>query len=228
MADTLILHIETATKNCSVALSRGTQSLFSKSVFDEKYTHAESLHLLIEEALSKAKVKATELSAIHVSKGPGSYTGLRIGVSAAKGLAYSLGVPLLALGSLETLVWQAIEKHPGHQYYLPVIDARRTELYVQVFDAFGNALTPVSAELIEEGFFDRYQNKGALIIGDAAEKCALHLGDTFTYDKTALPDARYMQKRGLVLFEKEQFEDEAYFEPFYLKDFIAGKPKAIL
>jgi len=228
-----ILHIESSTLTCSVAVSRDGETIGLKESHDQSYSHSEKLVVYIDEAIKQAGLKPSDLDAVCVSKGPGSYTGLRIGVSAAKGLCYGLGIPLLSVGSLESMAYWAkaefADQLANVSFFRPMIDARRMEVYTQVFDASFNELHPVSAEIIDENSFASELKKGKVaFFGDGAAKCkqvinhpnAIFLDD---FNPSALGTIALAESK----FEQNQFEDVAYFEPHYLKDFVAGKPKQI-
>ncbi len=224
----IILCIESSTKNCSVALVEGRTLLDSKEEFNEKYSHAEKLTVFIQDILKESNLKTSDLSGVMVGKGPGSYTGLRIGVSVAKGLCYGLNIPLMSMTSTEVLFQQVIEDHPGFDFYIPMLDARRMEVYMSVFAPNGACLSKVESKVIDESSFSDYSNKKVLFFGDGAEKCSsLFPQEEFTFLNVS-PSASAMKKTAEEKFSQESFEDTAYFEPFYLKDFIAGKPKNIL
>ncbi|MGB0916927.1 MAG: tRNA (adenosine(37)-N6)-threonylcarbamoyltransferase complex dimerization subunit type 1 TsaB [Flavobacteriales bacterium] len=228
-----ILHIESATLTCSVAVAQNGQVLSLKESHDQSYSHSEKLVTYIDEAIKEAGLKASDLDAVCVAKGPGSYTGLRIGVSAAKGLCYGLEIPLISVGSLESMAhWATVNfkadlDEASHLY--PMIDARRMEVYTQPFDASLKALQPVTAEIIDEQSFASDLGKGKVaFFGDGAAKCK----DTLNHSNTMFlddfkPSARGMISLAEAKFKAKQFEDTAYFEPYYLKDFVAGKPKKI-
>lgn len=212
-----ILNIETSTKNCSVSLSESGIIVSGKDFANEGYSHAELLHVFIEEILANSKVDFNDLSAVAISKGPGSYTGLRIGVSAAKGFCFALDIPLI---SIDTLTILASQVSIGSGVIIPMIDARRMEVYSAVFDANNQKIRAVEAEVIDENsFFDYREN--IYIIGDCQEKIktVLH-NEKFIYLKNIVyPSANEM---GILSYEKlinKDFEDLAYFEPFYLKEF---------
>ncbi len=220
-----ILNIETATKNCSVSLSKNGKVIALKELNEGQFSHAEKLHTFIENVISDASISLQDINAVSVSKGPGSYTGLRIGVSTAKGLCFSLDKPLLSVETL-TLLANAIGV-AENEYIIPLIDARRMEVYSAVFDHNHQPIKETSAEIIDENSFLKYLNKGKVyFLGDGSEKCkniiqhknALFLDNYF-------PSAKYMSELSFKKFNEKEFEDIAYFEPFYLKNFIAGKPK---
>ena len=217
-----ILCIETATTNCSVALSVNGSVLSLKEDNSKGYSHAEKLHVFIEETLKETGIDKNNLNAIAVSKGPGSYTGLRIGVSAAKGLSFALDIPLISIPTLESLMYQAKD---DRQFYIPLIDARRMEVYSAIFDNDRKWVRETKAEILNETSFSDYLEKGQVIfLGSGAEKfknICKHPNANFNTD--ALPSAKELAQLAQSKFEQSDFEDVAYFEPFYLKDFIAGK-----
>lgn len=228
-----ILHIESSTLTCSIAISEQGKCLALKESHDLSYAHSEKLVVYIDDALSSIGKKPENLDAICVSKGPGSYTGLRIGVSAAKGLSYGLGIPLLAIGSLETMSHWAktnfSSQLAGVRYLVPMIDARRMEVYTALFDTELKQLKPVSADIIDESSFSsELSMEKVAFFGDGAAKCKdliVHENAVFVNDfKTS---AQAMISLAEHKFSIQDFEDVAYFEPYYLKDFVAGKPKKI-
>ena len=219
-----ILCIETATTNCSVALSvNGSVIAFKEdnpNGSQKGYSHAEKLHGYIEEVLSSGNILKSNLDAIAVSKGPGSYTGLRIGVSAAKGLCFALEIPLLSIPTLQSLSLQIEEKDT---YVIPLLDARRMEVYSAVFSS-EEKIRETTAEIVDENSFLDYLNeRKTVFIGDGVSKfktlCS-HPNAEFIEDK--LPSAKQMALLSEKKFKTNEFEDVAYFEPYYLKDFIAG------
>lgn len=215
-----ILNIETATKNCSVSVSADGATAALKEFAGEGYLHAEKLHVFIEEALQQAGIKYADLNAVAVSMGPGSYTGLRIGVSAAKGLCYALGIPLMAIDTLELLARQ-LKVENG--VIIPLLDARRMEVYSAVFDTQYSLLRKVEAEIITADSFSEY--KPVHLVGDGAAKCkAMLTDDKFIYhDNVIYPSAAQMAELSYNKYKISDTVDVAYFEPYYLKDFIAGK-----
>lgn len=221
---TAILNIETATKNCSVAIAVNGETKVLKEYAGEGYAHAEKLHVFIEEAAQEAGIPLHQLSAVAISTGPGSYTGLRIGVSAAKGLCYALNLPLIAVDTLELLA-RKITVDSG--LIVPLIDARRMEVYTTVFNTDYNKLTETTADIITEESFAEYT--GPLhLVGDGAAKCVGVLPEAkIVYHQDALyPSAAEMGALSYAKYKISDTVDVAYFEPFYLKDFIALKPKA--
>ncbi|WP_116789576.1 tRNA (adenosine(37)-N6)-threonylcarbamoyltransferase complex dimerization subunit type 1 TsaB [Flavobacterium psychrotrophum] len=216
-----ILNIETATKNCSVAVAEDGINRAVIEYAGEGYAHAEKLHVFIEEVLKETGIAFADLTAIAVSKGPGSYTGLRIGVSAAKGLCYALNIPLIAVDTLELLA-RKIKITEG--IIVPMIDARRMEAYTAVYSHDYTKVRETKAEIITEDFFAG-QPGVVHLIGDGAAKCATILTDAkFVYHQEVLyPSSIEMCALSFDAYKKSDTVDVAYFEPFYLKDFIAGK-----
>jgi tRNA threonylcarbamoyladenosine biosynthesis protein TsaB len=219
-----ILNLETATTNCSVSISLDGELVSIKEENTANYSHAEQLHIFIEEAL--AATSFSDIDAIAVSKGPGSYTGLRIGVSAAKGLCFSLDLPLISIPTLESMANQI--QVGEDEIILPVLDARRMEVYSCVFDDKYKEIRETKAEVIDENSFAEFSKfKKIHIIGSGAEKCEEILKQpNFKFYKEAFPSAKEMAKLGQKKFEANDFEDVAYFEPYYLKDFILQTKKA--
>ena len=222
----LILHLETATTNCSVALSEGTRLLCKKEL-NNGYTHNENLNLFIEEVLKQSEKEFAHLDAVSISVGPGSYTGLRIGVSAAKGLAYALDVPVIGVETLDAFSQnEQVKTFEG--YRIPMLDARRMEVYSAVFNQEAK-IRSTQAEVIDGSSFDSFNEK-VLLYGPGADKLEeLFSGDcNIQIEKGLVPTAVDLIKPALEKYRNQDFEDTAYFEPFYLKNFIAGKPKQLI
>lgn len=230
-----ILNIETATEVCSVNLACDGEVLFEKES-SEGLSHSQMLTVFIREIFEESNSGFTRLDAVAVSKGPGSYTGLRIGVSVAKGICYSLDIPLIAVGTLDVLGKYAAdysEKYlpgsvdAGNALFCPMIDARRMEVYTALYNAKGEKIEPVSAKIIDENAFsDHLKQHPVLFFGNGAEKCKpalTHSNALFSGPLKA--SARFMIKLTEEKYNKNDFEDVAYFEPFYLKNFIATVPK---
>lgn len=227
----MILSLETSTHNCSVALHEAGVLVAMREEAGAQFIHSEKLHLFIQEVLEEAQVAYSQLKAIAVGSGPGSYTGLRIGVSAAKGLAYTLGIPLLAATGPAILAaaFRQMDNRPTKPYYLaPMLDARRMEVYTALFEPSGKRITPVTAEILDENTFKDYAQTPLYLLGDGRQK-ALELGRSNWHDGgIQYPSAQHL---GILAYEKygqKDFEDTAYFEPFYLKAFKAGKPKKLV
>ena len=218
----MILCIETATTNCSVALGEKGKLLALKEDYSNSYSHAERLHIFIEEILKENGLQAKDLSAIAVSKGPGSYTGLRIGVSAAKGLCFALDLPLISIPTLKSFALQVKQEKDG--FIIPLLDARRMEVYTAGFTSENQKVFDTRAQILTPDSFSKYlENAAVTFIGNGVEKfrnICTHPNATFIEDK--LPSAAEMVILAEEKFQKKKFEDVAYFEPYYLKDFQAG------
>lgn len=216
------LHLETSTKNCSVAISRNGDLLCLCEEHEEQYGHSEKLHQFVNWALEGAGISLNEINAVCVSKGPGSYTGLRIGVSAAKGFCFALDIPLLSLNSLEILAQSQIDN--GFDLIIPMIDARRMEVYTAVFDRNGKQISEIEAKILDETSFQELADKKIVFVGDgvAKSKSILNLPKA-EFIENIHPSGKNMIHLAEEKFKKKEFEDVAYFEPFYLKEFIAGK-----
>lgn len=220
-----ILHLETATRVCSVALSLNGEIRQLREIREDGYAHGEKLTLLIEEALQLENITASAVSAVSVSSGPGSYTGLRIGVSTAKGLCYALTIPLIAVDSLRCIRQLAAAKYPGTNI-IPMIDARRMEVFSAAYDGAGNTLKSISADIIEPDTYAALEPFVAC--GDGAAK----LAETWQHrpgviiDSDVLSSASGQVAAAYEKFAGKAFEDVAYFEPFYLKDFVMNTKKS--
>ena len=221
----VILNIETATTNCSVSLAENGKLLVIKEHDTPSYSHSEQLHVFIEEVIALANIELSDIDAVAVSKGPGSYTGLRIGVSTAKGLCFSLDVPLISIPTLESMVYQGMSDEV--KFIVPVLDARRMEVYSAVYNRAGKEIRETRAEIIDEHSFQEYADKGkVLLLGSGAAKCEGVLRHSnFSFDLTVVPSTKEMCDLSYKKFSAGEFEDVAYFEPYYLKDFIGNKIK---
>ncbi|HYK76106.1 MAG TPA: tRNA (adenosine(37)-N6)-threonylcarbamoyltransferase complex dimerization subunit type 1 TsaB [Daejeonella sp.] len=224
----LILLIETATTSCSVALAGDDKILALKEV-NERNIHASHITLFIEEVMQQAGKSYSELDAVAISKGPGSYTGLRIGVSTAKGLCFALDIPLVAVDTLQAMAsgvrfseadWDA------DTLFCPMIDARRMEVYTALFDQNLDAVLPTEAKILDEHTFDQYLDQYQIVFfGDGSEKCKALYAERNNVSFTDFQNsAAHLSHLAFQKLEAGQTEDVAYFEPFYLKDFIAGRP----
>lgn len=240
----MILCIETSTAVLSVALARDG-AVVCERVCTEPRSQAALTAPLVKEVLDAAGITAGECDAVCVSAGPGSYTGLRVGVSTAKGLAFGAGIPLLSMGTLDILVEgvigakrprgvgglvpQSVEDSIDHRndpMIVPMIDARRMEVYTAVYSAGGDRLTEVEARVIGPDAFAEYLEQGeVLFVGDGALKCQEVIMHPNARFREAFPLARHMARRAQEDFDAGKFQDVAYFEPFYLKDFIATVSK---
>lgn len=227
----LILCIETGSTVCSVALGNSEGIVASAEIVDSR-AHSAQLSLLVDRICTQAAVDLSQIDAVAVSKGPGSYTGLRIGVSFAKGVAFALGKPLIAVGSLEAMAAGALEQYretllAEHTLLCPMIDARRMEVYSALFNLNLDTIEPVNAVVVDsDSYRSILADSKILFFGNGAPKCKAVITETnaiFIDDFN--PSARFMLPLALKAYENEQYEDLAYFEPFYLKDFVAIKAK---
>lgn len=220
----IILSIETSTTNCSISLSIEGQTVVLKEDYHLNYSHAERLHVYIDAVLKKAGILPLQLDGIAISKGPGSYTGLRIGVSAAKGLCFALNKPLISIPTLESLAHQVVN---ANGTIVAMLDARRMEVYSAVFNSKYHQIRETEAEILNEASFNIYLEQGKVyFIGNGVEKTKnllTHPNAIFVEGK--LPSANDMGHLAYQKFKTNDFEDVAYFEPYYLKDFVALKPK---
>lgn len=221
-----ILHIETSSKNCSVAISDGEQLLCLCEEVSENYKQSESLHTFVEWALEGAEISLHDLDAVSLGMGPGSYTGLRIGSSAAKGFCYGLKIPLIAVNSMETM----IEPFLSHDFdfVIPLLDARRMEVYTAIFNGkTGEMLSETEAKILDETSFQEFKDQKVVFVGDGAAKAKeiLQLPNA-EFHANIYPSAKFLIKKSVEKFNHQDFEDVAYFEPFYLKEFQGVKKKS--
>lgn len=219
-----ILNIESSSTNCSISLSLNGKVVSIKEKNDKKYSHSTKLHIFIQEVLKESNISIKELSSIAVSKGPGSYTGLRIGIAAAKGLCYALDIPLISVSTLLVLAKQlVIEKE---DLIIPVIDARRDEVYSGVYNSSYNKVREVFPEIInEESFSELMLNNKLYFIGNGQEKCERLIkknSNLIFSSNDTFPSANEMAFLSFEKFKNSQFEDIVYFEPDYLKNFMPG------
>lgn len=221
-----ILCLETATQVCSIALCKDG-NIVAKKESDAPNAHSRVVAQFIQDILRESGIGIERLDAVAVSKGPGSYTGLRIGVSAAKGLSYGRDIPLISIPTLRSLTAGAITADDSADLYCPMLDAKRMEVYTALFDKTGLEIAPTTASIIVDDSFAEYlKDKRMLFFGDGAAKCRqvlTHPNAFFNTDISA--DAGHMAHLVQEKFDASDFEDNAYFEPFYLKDFVAGKPR---
>lgn len=226
----LILHIESSTTNCSVSLAK-KGILIDLIEENNGYKHSEKLNIFIDNILKKNNFSYNQLSAIAISKGPGSFTGLRIGVSTAKGLSYALNIPLISISSIEAManyiILKTKNKYDKNTFFCPVIDARRMEVYTAIYDIKKNIIENINAKIIDSSSYKNILQKRKIVFfGTAVEKIkriinnknAIYLNDVY-------PSSKFMVDIAFKKFKNQIFENIAYFEPFYLKDFIAGKSK---
>ncbi|WP_408039246.1 tRNA (adenosine(37)-N6)-threonylcarbamoyltransferase complex dimerization subunit type 1 TsaB [Tenacibaculum amylolyticum] len=219
----IILNIETSTKNCSVSIAEDGKILALKELNDGNYSHAEKLHPFILEVIKEADIEKEAITAVAVSKGPGSYTGLRIGVSAAKGLCFSLDIPLI---SIETLTSLAHTVSIEEGAVIPMLDARRMEVYAAVYNKDYDKIREIKAEVIDADSFSDFLNDKVYFVGDGVTKCKEVIkNENAIFVEGKLPSAKEMAELSYEKYKKNDIEDVAYFEPFYLKDFMVTPEK---
>ena len=226
----LILSIETSTTDCSVAISEDGKTMACEKLFLEK-SHANLLTLVIESLASHVNIKLNDLNAIAVSKGPGSYTGLRIGVSTAKGLCYALDKPLIAINTLKAMAHEINHYNVNNYLLCPMIDARRMEVYTALYDCDLNEVQPTSAKILEEdSFHETLDSSNVLFFGNGSNKFQelIQAKSGAHFIDAVSPSAFAIGALAYESFVKNDFEDVAYFEPYYLKDFMATTPKKLL
>ncbi|MEC3874141.1 tRNA (adenosine(37)-N6)-threonylcarbamoyltransferase complex dimerization subunit type 1 TsaB [Chryseobacterium salviniae] len=220
-----ILYLETSSKNCSVAISDNEKLLCLTEEVSENYKQSESLHTFVEWALEGAEISLKDIEAVSLGRGPGSYTGLRIGASSAKGFCYGLKVPLIAVNSMESMIEPFLGKN--YEFVIPLVDARRMEVYTAIYDGkTGQELSETEAKILDETSFQELKDKNILFIGDGAKKAKeiLQLPNA-DFNEDVYPSAQYLIRKTLEKIDQKDFEDVAYFEPFYLKDFHGVKKK---
>ena len=224
-----LLLIETSTSLCSTALAEnGSIACMRRS--SEPRVHASLTAVFVEEMLDECGYKVADLDAVAVSAGPGSYTGLRVGVSTAKGLCFGAGIPLISVSTLDILAWQAVGSGlpEGCTAILPVVDARRMEVYTAVYNPDGSRRSEIAPVVLDENSFAGLFAAGpVVVIGDAAEKFKTIKKVTTASFRQTCPEASAMLTPAMAKYDKKEFEDTAYFEPFYLKQFIATTPKKL-
>lgn len=219
----LILHLETSTKVCSACLALEGVVVALKEVQEKNFSHSENLTLFIEDILVEAKVQMKDIDAVAISEGPGSYTGLRIGTSTAKGICFALDIPLIVIPTLEII---ANQYNPNDdKLIVPMIDARRMEVFYAIYNAQLRLLQETRAEEITEDFLIDHADSGVLFVGDGAFKMEGFLKENWSYIQESNISSSGMASLAYEKFKMQAFADTAYFEPFYLKDFIAGTPK---
>lgn len=227
-----ILHVETSTKVCSVAVTEDGAVLFEKTDLNGP-SHAVQLGVFVDEALSYIDNHGIPFDAVAVSCGPGSYTGLRIGVSMAKGICYGRELKLIAIPTLEVLCVPILLYHeelPEDALLCPMIDARRMEVYAAIYDRALRTVRPIGADIVDENSYLEYlEQHPVYFFGDGASKCRekiTHPNAHFLPE--IVPLAKYMGPLAEKAVANGRYEDVAYFEPFYLKEFVASKPKKLL
>ena len=224
----LILNIETATEVCSVSLAESGKLIALKED-TEGQQHAKLLTVFIEQLFDENKLSLADLKAVAVSMGPGSYTGLRIGVSAAKGIAYAADIPLIAISTLQAMAYGVSKnkKFPGNTLFCPMIDARRMEVYSAIFDSENKLIREIVAEIIDENSFSQILQQHKLVFhGNGSVKCSQKIkSPNAVFLQNAQCSAANMNELSYKSYQNKQFVNVAYFEPFYLKDFLATVPK---
>jgi tRNA threonylcarbamoyladenosine biosynthesis protein TsaB len=221
----LILNIDTATTSCSAALFDKDQLIAIKEL-DAGYTHAENLHLFIDSILKQSGHEPKDLQAIAISRGPGSYTGLRIGASTAKGLAYALNIPLIAVDTLMLMAAMARSVNNEAAYYCPMIDAGRMEVYTSVYNNSFEQKIPIEALIVDETSIQIFEGyKPIAFFGNGMPKCQQLLSalPETSFIEAIQPGAKYMGALSYQKYLQNEFADKAYFEPFYLKEFMIKK-----
>lgn len=225
----IILSLETSSGVCSVALHED-EKLLSLAEIHQDQAHASKLAKLIEHAMQAVGLPMSKLSAVAVSSGPGSYTGLRIGTSTAKGMCYALSIPLIAVSTLEVMTSQVSKMNVSGYLLCPMIDARRMEVYCALFDQRGNVVSPIEAKVIDESSFDEYLESGRILFfGNGSAKCASVLThENALFIDGVYPSASQLGNIAVIKFRAGEFADVTQFEPFYLKEFKAKMPANII
>ena len=218
-----ILHLETSSRNCSVSISNGNKLISTCEEISESLNQSEKLHRFVQWALEGASLELKDLDVISLGKGPGSYTGLRIGASAAKGFCFGLEIPLVASESIATLASPFIGKE--YDLIISLIDARRLEVYTAVYDGLtGEVIAPTTNKILSEDSFQLFKEKRILFVGDGAAKAQeIVVQDKCDFLSSFYPSSQYLVNPAMTRILAEEFEDVAYFEPFYLKDFHGVK-----
>ena len=208
---------------CSVALSKNGQLLDCIENDAENFIHGEYLTVFIEEILAKNNLLPNQLAAVSFSSGPGSYTGLRIGLSTAKGLCFALSIPLISVSTLKVLAFIGKQQHPNSTL-VPMLDARRNEVYCEIFNSSFYTIKPLSADILDETSYDNFEP--FVYFGDGAEKMSNQWGNrNATFDSSIHLSAKGQVDMAYEKFNQKEFEDVAYFTPLYLKEFLAGGGK---
>ncbi|MDC3105126.1 tRNA (adenosine(37)-N6)-threonylcarbamoyltransferase complex dimerization subunit type 1 TsaB [bacterium] len=220
---TFILNIETSTKACSVAVHNNGKLLSIKENVTENFSHSEKLHNYIEQTIENSKLKLSNLSAVAVSMGPGSYTGLRIGVASAKGLCYALNIPLISISTLKAMSL-GMSQEKKVDLFCPMIDARRMEVYSAFFDSNNIIKREIKADILDANSYNDELKQKVVFFGDGSDKAKKIIKNkNASFVANFYPSASFVGMLSYQKFLDSDFEDIAYFEPFYLKDFVAGK-----
>ena len=219
------LYIETSSKNCSVTIANAHEILCVCEQVSENYKQSESLHNFVEWALEGAELSMNDIQAVCLGKGPGSYTGLRIGAAAAKGFCYGLKIPLVAINSMESMVQPFLGQ--GYDLIVPLLDARRMEVYTASYDGVtGEEVSGTEALILDDNAFKNLEGKKVLFVGDGALKSKEIISiSNAEFKEDVYPSSKYLVEKGRVAIQNQDFEDVAYFEPYYLKDFHGVKKK---
>ena len=221
----LILAIETATKNCSVALLKDEIVIAEKEHISDGYAHAEQLTLFVQDVIDSANITLNKVEAVALSMGPGSYTGLRIGTSTAKGLCYALDIPLIAVSTLKAMAL-SMAKNEKSAIYCPMIDARRMEVFSALYDMNNKQVRGVQADVVDENTYAEFLTNEIIFFGDGSLKCKDIINHkNAKFIQGVHPSAKNLGILAKAKFRSRDFEDVAYFEPYYLKDFVAGRKK---
>ena len=215
-----ILNIETSTLKCSVSIAYKGEYVAGEQLLANEFIHGEKLHVFIRDIFEKTKIKKKDLNAVAVSKGPGSFTGLRIGVAAAKGICFAQDLPLIGINTLEIMAAPFFNKSE-YNYLIPILDARRMEVYSAIFDAKKRCIQKTNAVVLSENsFFDKIKNGSCLVIGNGASKFkTLKPKINADFNAEYFPSAKDMCEVSWDLYKKKSYENLEFFEPFYLKDF---------
>ena len=229
----LILNIETSTEVCSVSISEKGKCKYLKifghnsETNDNKGNHSKLLAVFINEILTENSILPKQLDAVAISSGPGSYTGLRIGVSTCKGFCVGINLPLISVNTLQIMANMAVNIYKNDiDLYVPMIDAKRMEVYTTIFDKKLNFLSDVEAKIVDENSYSNVKNKKIGFFGNGMNKCkSIFSNDNFSFLPDIFPSAEYMDSLSEKLFLEKKFTDLVYFEPFYLKEFVATTPK---
>lgn len=224
-----ILQIDTATETCSISVSLDGKTIGNIEA-SEPNLHASKLTVFIDQLLKSLNISYSELSAVCVSKGPGSYTGLRIGVSTAKGLCYALDIPLLSINTLEMMYLGYDKSNTNNNLFIPMLDARRMEVYLKIYNSDGQDLLQTEARIIEENSFDGYTDKKIVLFGSGAKKLKelFSQKSNISINEDFQHSSSYMSAIAYEKYKNKDIEDLIYFEPFYLKEFIAILPKKVI
>lgn len=225
----LILNVETATDICSICLSKG-ENIIAFQETEQAYEHASKITLLIDACLKSAKLQLSDLDAVAISKGPGSYTALRIGTATAKGICYALKKPLIIVDTLQALALASLKQEQKKAIYAPMIDARRMEVYIALFDENNTPITAPKSEIITTNSFSKYLQEGHLLVlsGNGAEKCKSVLNSPKIQYNPVKNSSRHLVPLAQKAFINKTFADLAYYEPLYLKPPNITTPKKIL